>query len=111
MEHCKYQHTQHDHGTLQDDEFRLFAHEFAPPATGKLWDTVDTSNVDAQEGSDDGEDEATERCFVEECHCFGGQLVAAVVGTDGILGEKDAKARQNDNLEDNTCDHEVRSDV
>lgn len=48
---------------------------------------------------------------MEECHCFGGQLVAAVVGTDGILGEKDAKARQNDNLEDDTCDHEVRSDV
>lgn len=111
MEHGKHQHTHDDHGTFQDDKVRLVAHELATPAIGEFRDTVDASNVDTQETDYDGEDEASERCLAEECHCSRRELIAAVVGADGVLDEKGAEDGQNDDLEDDTGHHEICSEI
>ena len=70
VEHRKNENTHDDHDSLERNELGLIAHELAPPSTSQLWDTIDTSNEDAEVRDDDGEDEAAERRLVEECHRF-----------------------------------------
>lgn len=79
------EHSDDDHDTLEDNEFGLVAHELAPPSTSQFRDTVDTSNKDAKEGSDDGEHEAAEGCLADEGRRFNRELVTAAVGTESIF--------------------------
>jgi hypothetical protein len=111
VEDCEDKDTDDDHDTLEDDELSLIAHEFTPPSSSQLGDTVDASDEYSKISGDDGEHEAAERGLVEQSHGLAGNLVATAVGADGVLDEKDTKASKNDDLEDDSSNHEVGADI
>jgi hypothetical protein len=100
-----------NHDTLKDDKFRLVSHQFRAPTTSQLGNAVHASHKDTNERRDDGAREAAEARLVEERHCLRGELVAAAVCAQCVLGEEVAEDGEDDDLEDDTGNHQIGSNV
>ena len=111
MEDGQSCHTDDNHDTLEDNELWLVTHELTPPAAGQLGNTVDASDENPSVCDNDGAHEQSEERGVEELHGFCRQNIAAAVGSDDVFDKEVGKEDENDDLEDDTCDHEIGADV
>ena len=100
-----------DHHAFKRNEFSFVTHQLAPPTSSKLWDTVDTSDEDAQVCYSNSKHEAAEAGRMEKLQGLGGELIATSVRADSVFDEEVSEEYKDHNLEDDTRDHQVGSSV
>jgi hypothetical protein len=100
-----------DHDTLEDNELGLVAHQLAPPSERQLGDTVDAADEDGKVGDNDRAHKQSEASLVEQRHGLGGELVAATARAEHVLDEKVAEESEDNDLEDDSGNHQVCADV
>lgn len=90
------------HGTVQSDKVTFRGDQISGPALGQLDGSVDTSNVDA----DDGEHHSAEQ-GVDVAGRIAEQLIFDAAADE--VGSADDEDGDGEHLEDNPCNHDVRA--
>jgi hypothetical protein len=100
-----------NHDTFQHDELGLVAHDFAPPATAQLRDTVDTSGEDGHVRNQERANEASEVGVVEQRHRLRRDAVLTAASAYRVIDNEEGEDSQGDNLHDNPSNHKICADV
>jgi hypothetical protein len=111
MEYREHSNSDDNHDALKDNELVLVAHDLASPATCQLGNTVNASHKDTNIRHNDSAHETTKVCVMKKHHRLLGQLIAAAICAQSVLGKEVAKEDQDNNLEDDTRNHHVCASV